>query len=146
MTVVFVISVALLVVGAACAVVRAERGPSMLDRTVALDVFTTTLVAAIALDAAYHRRTVTIPILVALSLVAFLGSVTVARFASVEREEERRVLLPHEVAAEEARRRAVEERDAGRAARRRRAASAAADVTPPHETPPEAPTDGEGPV
>jgi multicomponent Na+:H+ antiporter subunit F len=66
----------------------------MLDRTVALDVFTTTIVGAIALEAAYARRATTIPILVVMSLVAFVGSVTVARFAAVEREEEGRIELP----------------------------------------------------
>jgi multicomponent Na+:H+ antiporter subunit F len=129
MTIVFGICATLLVVGAACAVFRAERGPSMLDRTVALDVFTTTLVAAIALEAAYSRRSTTVPILVAMSLVAFVGSVTVARFASAEREDEGQVLLPHEVAAEEARRQALEERDAERAARRRRAAREATEAS-----------------
>lgn len=118
MTVVFGICAAMLVVGAACAVLRAERGPSMLDRTVALDMFTTLLVSAIALEAAYSRRATAVPILVVMSLVAFVGSVTVARFASVEREEEGRELLPHEVAEEEARRRALAEREAARAARR----------------------------
>ncbi|GAA4846384.1 hypothetical protein GCM10023221_26150 [Luteimicrobium xylanilyticum] len=94
MTVVFVITIALLTVAAGCAIYRAERGPSMLDRTVALDVFTTTIVGAIALEAAYSRRATTIPILVVMSLVAFVGSVTVARFAAVEREEEGRIELP----------------------------------------------------
>ncbi|PJI93743.1 monovalent cation/H+ antiporter complex subunit F [Luteimicrobium subarcticum] len=113
MTWVYVVAGAMLVVAAACAVWRAERGPSMLDRTVALDVFTTTLVAAIAVEAAWSRRTTTLPILVVMSLVAFVGSVTVARFAAVDREEDRRVQTPQEAAAEEARRRAAEER-AGR--------------------------------
>ncbi len=84
MIVVVVICTVLLATGATLAVVRAERGPSMLDRTVALDVFTTTLVGAIALEAAWSRRTVTIPILVVLSLVGFVSSVAIARFAAVE--------------------------------------------------------------
>ena len=66
--VVVIASAALLAAGASLAIVRAERGPSMLDRTIALDVFTTTLVGAIALEAAFSRRTDTIPILVVLSL------------------------------------------------------------------------------
>jgi len=93
-TVVFVVAIALLTVAAGCAIYRAERGPSMLDRTIALDVFTTTIVGAIALEAAYSRRATTIPILVVMSLVAFVGSVTVARFAAVEREEEGLIELP----------------------------------------------------
>lgn len=112
-----VVVVAALLLGAAAtlAVVRAERGPSMLDRTVALDVFTTTLVGAIALEAAFSRRTDTIPLLVVLSLVGFVGSVTIARFASVEPEGEGRIRTPEEIAREDAERRAAEEAERDRA-------------------------------
>lgn len=75
---------ALLAVGAVLAVVRMERGPTMLDRTVAFDVVATTLVGAIAVEAALSRRVESVPILVVLSMVGFVGSVTIARFASVE--------------------------------------------------------------
>lgn len=84
MTVVGVLATALLAAGALLAVVRMERGPSMLDRTVAFDVLTTALVGAIAVEAALSRRTESVPILVVLSLVGFIGSVTIARFAAVE--------------------------------------------------------------
>ncbi|HEX5333474.1 MAG TPA: monovalent cation/H+ antiporter complex subunit F [Cellulomonas sp.] len=102
MTVVIVVCGLLLTIGGVCAVVRAERGPSMLDRTVALDIVVTTLTAAGALFAAVERRTDIVPILVVLSLVGFVGSVTIARFASVEPAGEGRVRTPEEVAAESA--------------------------------------------
>ena len=79
-----VVATTLLAVGALLAVVRIERGPTMLDRTVAFDVLTTALVGAIAVEAAISRRTESVPILVVLSLVGFIGSVTIARFAAVE--------------------------------------------------------------
>lgn len=88
----------LLTVAAVLALFRAERGPSMLDRTVALDLFTSALVGAVALEAAWAQRTSTLPVLVALSLVGFIGSVTIARFASVEPVGEGRVLTREEVA------------------------------------------------
>ncbi|AEG43094.1 monovalent cation/H+ antiporter complex subunit F [Isoptericola variabilis] len=88
LVVVGVLAAAMLAVGATLAVVRVERGPSMLDRTVAFDVLTTTLVGVIALEAALSRRTETIPILVVLSLVGFIGSVVISRFAARERPEE----------------------------------------------------------
>ncbi|MBD8079890.1 monovalent cation/H+ antiporter complex subunit F [Cellulosimicrobium arenosum] len=100
--VVVVVCGVLLAAAAVLAVARVERGPSTLDRTIALDVFTTTLVGAIALEAAFSRRTDTIPLLVVLSLVGFVSSVTVARFASVEPEGEGRVRTAEEIAAEEA--------------------------------------------
>ena len=87
--------------GAVLAIVRAERGPSMLDRTVALDIVVTCLVAAVALYASLERRADVVPILVVLSLVGFIGSVTIARFAAVEPEDARRVRTREEVAAED---------------------------------------------
>ncbi|PZR53467.1 pH regulation protein F [Xylanimonas oleitrophica] len=107
MIVVSVVASVLLAVAAVLAIVRLERGPSMLDRTVAFDVLTTTLVGAIAIEAAWSRRTETIPILVVLALVGFVGSVVIARFASVEPEGEGRIRTAEEVAAEEAERQAA---------------------------------------
>lgn len=108
--IVVVVIAALLFTGAAVlTLVRAERGPTMLDRTVALDVLTSILVSAVALHAAWTRRTDTVPLLLALALVGFVGSVTIARFAAVEPEGEGRVLTREEVAMLEARRRAEEE-------------------------------------
>ncbi|MBO1752907.1 MrpF/PhaF family protein [Actinotalea sp. BY-33] len=76
----------------------------MLDRTIALDIVTSTIVGAIALEAAWSRRIDTVPILVAVALVGFVGSVTIARFASVEPEGEGRVLTREEIAAAESER------------------------------------------
>jgi multicomponent Na+:H+ antiporter subunit F len=104
MNVVVVICGVLLTVGALFAIVRAEKGPSMLDRTVALDIVVTTMIAAVALYAAVNRRADVVPILVVLSLVGFVGSVTIARFASVEPEGQGRVLTREEIAAMEAER------------------------------------------
>jgi multicomponent Na+:H+ antiporter subunit F len=102
MTVVVIICGVLLTIGAVLAVIRAEKGPSMLDRTVALDIVVTTMIAAVAVYAAVERRTDVVPILVVLSLVGFVGSVTIARFASVEPEGEGRVRTREEIAAQEA--------------------------------------------
>ncbi|WP_291760825.1 monovalent cation/H+ antiporter complex subunit F [Cellulomonas sp. 73-145] len=95
------VAAVLILVGAVLAIVRAERGPSMLDRTVALDIVVTCLVAAVALYASLERRADVVPILVVLSLVGFIGSVTIARFAAVEPEDARRVRTREEVAAED---------------------------------------------
>jgi multicomponent Na+:H+ antiporter subunit F len=100
MVVVVTIASALLVAGAVLAVVRIERGPSMLDRTIAFDVLTTTLVGAIAVESAWSRRTETIPILVVLSLVGFLGSVVIARFAAREPDDAGHVRPPADAVAE----------------------------------------------
>jgi multicomponent Na+:H+ antiporter subunit F len=102
MTVVVLVCGVLLAAAAVLAVIRAERGPSMLDRTIALDVLTGTLVCLVGLEAAWSRRTDTIPVLVALSLIGFVGSVTIARFASKEPPGEGRVRTREEIARDEA--------------------------------------------
>ena len=112
MTIVVIISAAFLTVAAVLAAVRTERGPSMLDRMVGLDVMTSTIVGAIALEAAWSRRTDTVPILVVLAMVGFVASVTIARFAAVEPEGAGRILTREEIAVLEAER--LETEDAER--------------------------------
>lgn len=87
MTTVAVVCTAILGVSALVAVIRIVLGPTMLDRAVATDTFIAMIAAAIGIEAVANDRTVTLPILVALSLVGFLGSVAVARFA-VRKEED----------------------------------------------------------
>lgn len=109
MNVAVVIAAVCLAAGAICALIRAERGPTMLDRTIALDVFATILIGAIIVEAIFSKRQDVFPILVILSLVGFVGSVTISRFASVEPEGEKRILSRAEIALEDARRAAQQE-------------------------------------
>lgn len=62
--------------------VRIVRGPTMLDRTVAADVFVAACAGAIGIEAALGQHNTTLSILVVLALVGFLGSVSIARFAA----------------------------------------------------------------
>nr|WP_246852463.1 monovalent cation/H+ antiporter complex subunit F [Patulibacter sp. SYSU D01012] len=78
----------MLAVAALLAVVRIVRGPSPLDRVVALDVLLSCLIGAIGLEAAYDRHGTTIPVLAVLALLGFVGSVAVARFGAGEGEDE----------------------------------------------------------
>lgn len=109
MIVVVVVATVLLTAAALLTLVRAERGPTMLDRTVALDVLTSIVLSGVALHAAWTRQTDAVPLLVALALVGFVSSVTIARFAAVEPEGEGRVLTREEVAALELQRWADED-------------------------------------
>lgn len=59
---------------------RVVTGPTMLDRVVALEVLMGILICSLGVEAAVHRHTTTLPVLVSLSLIGFLGSVSVARF------------------------------------------------------------------
>jgi multicomponent Na+:H+ antiporter subunit F len=78
---VLVSSLAMLGVAALLLTTRISLGPTMLDRVVALDVLVAVLICGLALEAAVHRHTTTLPVLVVLSLLGFVGSVSVARFS-----------------------------------------------------------------
>ena len=60
--------------------VRLVLGPSVPDRIVALDVLVQIIVAGIAVAAAVTRDGTYLSLLVAVSLLAFVGTVTVGRF------------------------------------------------------------------
>jgi multicomponent Na+:H+ antiporter subunit F len=84
-TVVAVLSTALLAAGATLALIRVVRGPSVLDRIVATDVLLAIVVVAIATEAAFTRDATALPVLVVLSILGFVGSVSVARFSGRSR-------------------------------------------------------------
>jgi multicomponent Na+:H+ antiporter subunit F len=80
MTVVVTLCAAFLTVAALLLVARISLGPTMLDRVVALDVLVAVVICGLALEAAVRRHTTTLPILGVLSLLGFVGSVSIARF------------------------------------------------------------------
>ncbi|MFI6982635.1 monovalent cation/H+ antiporter complex subunit F [Embleya sp. NPDC050154] len=69
---------------AVAALIRLVRGPSTLDRAVAVDMLLAVVLAAIAAEATLNRHTTTVPVLLALALVGFLGSVSIVRFSARE--------------------------------------------------------------
>ncbi|MCW3813387.1 monovalent cation/H+ antiporter complex subunit F [Micromonospora sp. DR5-3] len=71
----------LISVTALLALARIYRGPSLLDRVVAADLLLSTMLAAVAVEAAINRHATTLPVLVVLSLLGFVGSVSLVRFA-----------------------------------------------------------------
>jgi multicomponent Na+:H+ antiporter subunit F len=85
---VFVTVLAVLGVAAALTLYRLLRGPSTLDRIVALDVFLVLTVVGAGVYVAYYRDGSNIPLLAAVALVSFVGSVSAARLA-VRRERHR---------------------------------------------------------
>ncbi|MGN0063084.1 MAG: monovalent cation/H+ antiporter complex subunit F [Nocardioides sp.] len=82
MTTVLVVSGVLLGVAALLLVVRITIGPTILDRSMALDVLMSVLVCAVAIDAVRGNDTDGLPMLLVLAMVGFAGSVAVARYAS----------------------------------------------------------------
>ncbi len=82
MMVVLVISGVLLAAAAILLVVRITIGPTILDRSMALDVLMSVLVCAVAIDAVRGNDTDGLPMLLVLAMIGFAGSVAVARYAS----------------------------------------------------------------
>lgn len=72
---------ALFSVTALLVLIRLYRGPSLLDRVVAADMLLSTMVSAVGAEAAVSRHATTLPVLVVLSLLGFIGSVSLVRFA-----------------------------------------------------------------
>ena len=66
--------------GALLALIRLARGPSLLDRVVATDTLLVIIAAGLAVHAAITRDPTVVPVLVVVALLAFVGSVSVARY------------------------------------------------------------------
>ncbi len=79
-TVVLAIAGALLLAAAVLTAYRLLDGPSTLDRLVAIDTILAVSMCGLAVWAVYSRDTTLVPAIVALSLVSFVGSVSIARF------------------------------------------------------------------
>lgn len=97
MTVVYVICFVILLAAALMALSRVERGPSMFDRILGVDVTTAVLIGTVAIIAAATKRGDLVPVLIVLALVGFIGSVSIARFAAAESAEEGRILTKDEL-------------------------------------------------
>lgn len=69
-----------LAIGAVVALIRAIGGPTLADRIVALDLMLLLLAAGIAAEGARSGTTWFFPVAIVVALVAFAGTVLVARF------------------------------------------------------------------
>ncbi|MDL5155342.1 monovalent cation/H+ antiporter complex subunit F [Actinomycetospora termitidis] len=81
------ITVALVLLGVSLmlVLVRFLRGPAALDRLVALDALVAVIMCGLMAQVALTRDSAIVPTIVAVSLVGFLGSSTVARFVGRRR-------------------------------------------------------------
>ena len=82
MTVVLVVAALTLLAAAVLLVVRITIGPTILDRSVALDVLVAVTVCGIALHTARTGETYPLVVLVVLAGCGFVSAVSVARYAS----------------------------------------------------------------
>lgn len=113
MTVVYAICFIILLASAVMALTRIERGPSMFDRILGVDVTTAVLIGMVSVIAAATKRNDLVPVLVVLALVGFIGAVSIARFAAAESAEEGRILTKEELEQILAEREAQSDDDSG---------------------------------
>lgn len=90
MQTVLAVTAVILSLAAGGAIIRIARGPSLLDRVLATDVLLAILGAALCIDMAVNRHLNNLMLVMAISIIGFVGSVTVARFVADRREQ------PHE--------------------------------------------------
>ena len=82
MSAVLGLAAAMLVVAAALLVFRATVGPTILDRSMALDVLMSVTVCAMALWSVQQESSVALPAILAVASGGFVGSIAIARYAS----------------------------------------------------------------
>ena len=87
MELVLTVTAVALALAAAGAIIRIARGPSLLDRVLAADVLLAILGGALCVDMAVNRHLNNLMLVVAISIIGFIGSVTVARFVADRREQ-----------------------------------------------------------
>lgn len=75
-----------LFIAAALTITRIVRGPTVLNRALATDVLVSVMICVVGMEAVVFKHTTTLPILISLSLVGFVGSVAVARFVARDRD------------------------------------------------------------
>jgi multicomponent Na+:H+ antiporter subunit F len=79
MTVVATSVAVALALAAMLALVRIARGPSLLDRLVSIEVLLSVSVSAVGTVVAVNRDATLLPIMMALTMLGFIGSVSVVR-------------------------------------------------------------------
>ena len=74
------VALAMLLISMLMVLIRMWRGPSMADRVVALDLFSVLVVAVLVVLAILRQESAALDVAIAYALVAFLGTVALARF------------------------------------------------------------------
>lgn len=80
-------TLAMLSLGSIFTLIRAVRGPSVLDRILCLNVISILLVSFIAVEAAVRGETAYFGLMVTITLLGFVGTLTAGRFAERQSHE-----------------------------------------------------------
>lgn len=91
-TVVVATSIVILVIAACFTLYRLTKGPTNLDRIIASDLMVGIAVGAFALQVVLSEDETTLPIMLVISFVGFIGAVSMARFVH-----DQRMTMPRDV-------------------------------------------------
>lgn len=75
------VSLLLILLGLAVALIRLAKGPSLADRVVALDMMTVTIISFCGVYAVFMDEPSFLDVAIVLALVGFLATVALARYA-----------------------------------------------------------------
>lgn len=95
----------------ALALVRLEKGPSTVDRAIAVDVTAAAAIGVLMAIVAMYNRVELLPLIVVFAATGFITSTTVARFVSRDSEAESRILTWEEARALDAQQAAIADDD-----------------------------------
>ena len=88
MTIVTAVATLMLGLAAALCLYRLYRGPSALDRILAVDVLLVIFVAGVALESVWNHHTTNLPLIMILAMVNCVGGVTVTRLLSRDSDDQ----------------------------------------------------------
>lgn len=89
MSIVYGLAAAMLGIAVLLTIYRLAKGPTNVDRILASDVTVVTVSGGVALSIVHSRSVASLSLLLALSLLGFVGAVSVARFLVDRRGRER---------------------------------------------------------
>lgn len=85
--VVAVLVVLMFFTDAVLTVIKLIRGPSVLNRALASDLLVSTIVCAVGAQMVLSRHSWSLPLLISLALLSFVGTVAVSRFVARDSDE-----------------------------------------------------------
>ena len=88
MTLVTAAATVMLGVAAALCLFRLYRGPSALDRILAIDVLLVIFIAGVALESVSNHHATNLPLIMILAMVNFVGGVAVTRLLSRDSDDQ----------------------------------------------------------
>jgi len=88
MTIVTAAATIMLGLAAALCLYRLYRGPSALDRILAIDVLLVIFIAGVALESVWNHHATNLPLIMVLAMVNFVGGVAVTRLLSRDSDDQ----------------------------------------------------------